>query len=101
MGWPVFPVSGFVRFCQVLSGCVAVRWRRPAGARVVAGSRRNGSGGERHWMRLSKNGAGVWTVAQGCGVRLGAETQFARRLIIGFGGAETNHGCGDWGGMAR
>jgi hypothetical protein len=28
----------------------------------------------------------------GCGVRLEAETQFARRLIIGSGGAETNYG---------
>jgi hypothetical protein len=33
-----------------------------------------------------------------CDARLEAWTQFARRLSIGFGGAETNHGERDWGG---
>jgi hypothetical protein len=40
---------------------------------------------------LSNNGAG----RLGCGPRLEAKTQFARRLIIGFDGAETNHTRGE------
>jgi hypothetical protein len=38
---------------------------------------------------------------KGCGVRPEAETQFARRLIIGFDGAETNYGWRDWSGGMR
>jgi hypothetical protein len=45
-----------------------------------------------------KEQGGAWAAATGSGKGLEAETQFARRLIIGFGWAETNREWRDWGG---
>jgi hypothetical protein len=104
--WEIVAWGGFWG-CPVLSGCVrispgllATAWRRP-GRPPCDGRLR------RRWVdRLGKRcrvasaagfgcqGAGpvVWAGGVGCGVSLVAKTQFARRLIIGFGGAKTNHG---------
>jgi hypothetical protein len=64
----------FVRFCPVLSGARLAFPQLPVALR--------------HWIRLSRNRAGF----AACDPRPEAQTQFARRLIIGFGGAETNQG---------
>jgi hypothetical protein len=101
-------VSGFVRFvrlhpdfaspfrnCRSASAEAPLcqpaapprRWRCSP-VEVFAG---NSAGHLRRWIRLSNNGAG----RLGCGPRLEAKTQFARRLIIGFDGAETNHTRGE------
>jgi hypothetical protein len=48
-----------------------------------------------------KEQGSAWAATTGCGKRSEAGTQFARRLIIGSGGAETNYGWWDWGGGVR
>jgi hypothetical protein len=80
--------------CPVLSG---YRGFFPKGGFAVSGRSLVGGrlllkrSGWRSLLDLVVKERGVWAVAQGYGVRLEAETQFARRSIIGFGLAETNH----------
>ena len=95
-----------VRFCLVCpDGAIAsgrVDVPSLAGAQVEGAPAGNGSGGVCWWIRLSKNGARCLGGSERRCDRLRrwveAETQFARRLIIGFGLVKTNCRWRDCGG---